>query len=246
MDRVILVTGAARGIGKQIILNFANLGDKVVVNYNLSVKLANELEKELKSKGIDCLFVKADISKEEEVHRMVDLVMKTYGRIDVLVNNSAVTSDSLFHDKDANSFRRVLDVNLVGTFIVSKIVGNIMYQQKSGKIINLSSTNGINTYYPMCLEYDASKAGLNSLTHNLAIQFAPYITVNAIAPGFIATESEIEGMDEDFIKEEESKILLRRAGTEEDVANLVEFLASDKASFINNQIIKINGGMYGD
>ena len=98
----------------------------------------------------------------------------------------------------------------------------------------------------MCLEYDASKAGINSLTHNLAMQFAPYVMVNAVAPGFIATESEIKDMDEEFIEQEENKILLRRAGQEQDVANLVSFLASDKSNYINSQIIKIDGGIYGD
>jgi 3-oxoacyl-[acyl-carrier protein] reductase len=98
----------------------------------------------------------------------------------------------------------------------------------------------------MCLEYDASKAGINSLTHNLAMQFAPYVNVNAIAPGFIATESEVKDMDDEFIRSEEEKILLKRAGSEDDVSNLALFLSSDKASYINNQIIKINGGMYGD
>ncbi len=246
MDRVVLVTGGARGIGKKIVLSFAEQKDKVIVNYNKSVDRAKELEKELKSKGVDCLFIKADISIEAEVKNMVDLAVSKYGRIDILVNNSAITNDTLFQDKTAESFRKVIDVNLIGTFNVSKLVGDIMYKQQSGKIINISSTNGINTYFPMCLEYDASKAGVNSLTHNLAMQFAPYVNVNAIAPGFIATESELDGMDEEFVKLEEEKILLKRAGKEEDVANLATFLASNKADFINNQIIKINGGMFGD
>ena len=120
-----------------------------------------------------------------------------------------------------------------------------MVKNKGGKIINIASTNGINTYYPMCFDYDASKAGIISLTHNLAMQFAPFVNVNAIAPGFIATESETKDMDEEFIKLEEEKIFLKRAGTELDVANLILFLASDKASFINNEIIRIDGGMYG-
>ena len=98
----------------------------------------------------------------------------------------------------------------------------------------------------MCVEYDASKSALNSLTHNLAMQFAPYVNVNAIAPGFIATESEISGMDEEFIKLEEEKILLKRAGSEQDVANLVKFLASNESNYINNEIIRIDGGMYGN
>jgi 3-oxoacyl-[acyl-carrier protein] reductase len=125
-------------------------------------------------------------------------------------------------------------------------VGDIMYAQKSGKIINISSTNGINTYFPMCLEYDASKSALISLTHNLAVQFAPYVNVNAIAPGFIATESELEGMDDDILRMESDKTLLRRAGTEQDVANLVMFLASEQSSFINNEVIRIDGGVYGN
>ena len=133
----------------------------------------------------------------------------------------------------------------MGTFLVSKYVGDIMYENKYGKIVNVTSTNGINTYFPMCLDYDASKAGIISLTHNLAMQYAPYVNVNAIAPGFIATESEIDGVDEEFIKMEEEKILLRRAGTEDDVANLVKFLISDDASFINNSVIRIDGGTYG-
>jgi len=136
-------------------------------------------------------------------------------------------------------------VNLVGAFLISKYVGEQMVKQKAGKIINLASTNGINTYFPMCIDYDASKAGLISLTHNLAMQFAPYVNVNAVAPGFIATESEVNGMDAEFIEQEKQKIFLKRAGTEQDVANLVLFLASDKANFINNEVIRIDGGQYG-
>jgi 3-oxoacyl-[acyl-carrier protein] reductase len=152
----------------------------------------------------------------------------------------------MFMEKSVDEFKRTMEVNVLGTFLVSKYVGDMMYKNKSGKIINLSSTNGINTYYPMCIDYDASKSAINSLTHNLAIQFAPYVTVNAVAPGFIATDSEINGMDEDFIKCEEDKILVKRVGEPEEVAKLVTFLASDNANFINNQIIKIDGGIYGD
>ncbi len=246
MKKIALVTGGARGIGRQIVYTLAKDGFTVVVNYNSSIDRAKELEKELISNGYEAMFVKADISDEKEVSEMIQQIVTKYGKIDVLVNNAAITNDSLFHDKDASSFARVMNVNLIGTFNVSKLVGQIMYDNKYGKIINLSSTNGINTYYPMCLEYDASKAGINSLTHNLAMQFAPYVTVNAIAPGFIATESEIKDMDEEYIASEVEKIFVRRAGKEEDVANLVSFLASPKADFINNQIIKIDGGMYGD
>lgn len=246
MSKVCLITGGARGIGKKIAETMSNNGYTVVVNYNSSTERAMAFERELSDMGRECLFVKADVSEETQVKNMVELVMSKYGKIDVLVNNSAVTHDSLFGEKSADDFRRVLDVNVVGAFNVSKLVGNIMHNQKYGKIINIASTNGINTYYPMCVEYDASKSALISLTHNLAVQFAPYVNVNAIAPGFIATESELDGMDEEFVKEESEKTLVRKVGTEEDVANLVKFLASDEAGYINNEVIRIDGGLYGN
>lgn len=246
MRKVALITGGARGIGRTIAETLANEGYIVVINYNSSVERAFKFKAQLENEKKECMFVCADISKENQVKAMVDAIMDKYGRIDVLVNNSAITNDTLFPEKNAESFRRVFDVNIIGAFNVSKLVGDIMFNQKYGKIINISSTNGINTYYPMCIEYDASKSALISLTHNLAIQFAPYVNVNAVAPGFIATESELEGVDEDFVKLESEKVLLKRAGTEEDVANLVSFLASDKSSFINNEVIRIDGGVYGN
>ena len=120
-----------------------------------------------------------------------------------------------------------------------------MMEHEYGKIINISSTNGINTYYPMCLDYDASKAALISLTHNLAVQFAPYVTVNAVAPGFIGTEKELAGYDEEFLKQETEKILLKRYGQPEEVARLVRFLISEEAAYINNSVIRIDGGQMG-
>ena len=245
-NQVVLVTGGARGIGRTVVEKFATYGYSIAINYNSSETKAKELLEELTARGISSMIVKADISNEEEVKNMVSTVIERFGKIDVLVNNSAVCYDSLFQDKTKEQFLRTMEVNVLGTFMVSRIVGDIMYNNKYGKIINLSSTNGINTYFPMCIDYDASKSAINSLTHNLATQFAPYVTVNAVAPGFIATESEIEGMDEEFIALETEKVMVKRAGQPEDVANLVYFLASTKGDFINNQIIKIDGGIYGD
>ena len=120
-----------------------------------------------------------------------------------------------------------------------------MIEREYGRIINISSTNGINTYYPMCIDYDASKAAMISLTHNLAMQFAPFVNVNAIAPGFIGTENELDGYDEEFLKEECEKILVKRYGKPEEVAHLVSFLVSDQADYINNSVIRIDGGQAG-
>lgn len=245
-NKVALVTGGARGIGKAVVERFAKDGYSIAINYNNSEDRALSLLKELQDANVSAIIVKADISDEEQVKSMVATIVDKFGKIDVLVNNSAVNYDTLFQDKTAEQFRRTLDVNVIGTFLVSKYVGQVMYDNKYGKIINLSSTNGINTYFPMCIDYDASKSAINSLTHNLATQFAPYVTVNAVAPGFIATESEVEGMDEEFIALETEKVMVKRAGEPEDVANLISFLASKDADFINNQIIKIDGGIYGD
>ena len=246
MDRkVALITGGSRGIGKTVAIEMAKKGYDIAITYYQNKEKAEAVQSQVRELGARCLVVKCDISVESEVKNLVYQVVKEYGKIDVLVNNASIAIDTLFSDKTAENFRRTLDVNLVGTFMVSKEVGQIMLDNKSGKIIIISSTNGINTYFPMCLDYDASKAGMISLTHNLAMQFAPYINVNAIAPGFIATESEIKDMDEEFIKAEEEKIFLRRAGTELDVANLVLFLASPQADYINSEVIRIDGGIYG-
>mgnify|MGYP002860580715 CR=1 FL=1 len=203
------------------------------------------LQKEISLKKVNCLAIKADVSKEEEAAAMIGKIEETLGGVDVLINNAAIDLPNLFQFKSAEEFRRTLDVNVVGAYICSKMVYPHMLEREYGRIINIASTNGINTYYPMCFDYDASKAALISLTHNLAMQYGPYVTVNAIAPGFIGTESELEGYDEEFLKQEMEKILVNRYGTAEEVAYLVRFLVSDEASFINNTVIRIDGGQRG-
>ena len=246
MNRVALVTGSGRGLGRAIAIELAKSGYDIVINYNSSEKRALKVKEEVENYGVKGLVIKCDISSEEEVKSMIDDIVKMFGKIDVLINNAAVCFDSLFDDKNVTNFKKTMDVNVIGTFLVSKYVGDIMYKNRYGKIVNVSSTNGINTYFPMCLDYDASKAAIISLTHNLAMQYAPYVNVNAVAPGFIATETEVNNMDEEFIKSEEEKIFLRRIGKEEEVAKVIRFLVSDDASYINNEVIRIDGGMYGN
>ena len=194
--------------------------------------------------GIRSLVVKCDVSKEEEVNQMFDTIECELGGVDILVNNAAIDIPNIFSKKNVNDFRKTLDVNLIGAFLTSKRAEKHILDKKWGRIINISSTNGMNTYYPMGIEYDASKAALNSLTHNLAIEFAPYATVNAIAPGLINTESEVADYDDEFMQMELDKILVRRIGEASEVAHLVKFLISDEASYINNSIIRIDGGQY--
>lgn len=243
MNRIVLITGAAKGIGKAIALELARNNYDIVINYLTSYEEAFSLRKMIEETyQVRCLAIKADVSKEEEVDEMFDKIENTLGGVDILVNNAAIDLSNMFHLKKAEEFRRTLDVNVVGAYNCAKRAYKNMLDNKYGKIINIASTNGINTYYPMCFDYDASKAALISLTHNLAIQFAPYINVNAIAPGFIGTENELSNYDEDFLKEEEEKILVKRCGKPEEVAYLVKFLVSDEAAYINNSVIRIDGG----
>lgn len=246
MNKVVLVTGGAQGIGKAIVLELAKNRYDVVINYLTSNKAAALLEEEIKKNyDVRVMTIQADVSKEEEVDAMISLIEKKWGGVDILINNAAVDLSNLFHLKTADEFRKTLDVNVVGAFNCSKRVYRHMLDQEYGRIINISSTNGINTYYPMCIDYDASKAALISLTHNLAFEYGPYINVNAIAPGFIGTENELDGYDEEFLKEEQDKIMVNRYGKPEEVAYLVKFLISDEANFINNTIIRIDGGQKG-
>lgn len=246
MNKVVLVTGGAQGIGKAIVLELAKNHYDVVINYLTSNKAAALLEEEIKKNyDVRVMTIQADVSKKEEVDAMISLIEKKWGGVDILINNAAVDLSNLFHLKTADEFRKTLDVNVVGAFNCSKRVYRHMLDQEYGRIINISSTNGINTYYPMCIDYDASKAALISLTHNLAFEYGPYINVNAIAPGFIGTDNELDGYDEEFLKEEQEKIMVNRYGKPEEVAYLVKFLISDEANFINNTIIRIDGGQKG-
>lgn len=242
MNKVVLITGASRGIGAATARVFAKNNYNVVINYNYSEKEANDLKEELESNyNIKSLTIKCDVSNEEKVKNMVEKIVSNFGTIDVLVNNAGIAIDTLFEDKTVENFRRTLDVNLIGTFLVSKYVGNVMLEKKSGSIINVSSNAAIDDYYPMSIDYDASKAGVISLTHNLALQYAPYIRVNAVAPGWVNTDMNKE-LDQEFIDEENKKIILNRFGEPEEIAKVIYFLGSEDASYINNEVIRIDGG----
>ena len=246
MSKVVFITGGACGIGKAIALELAKNKYDIVINYLTSKQAAADLKKKIiETYGVRCLTVCGDVSDVEQVDQMINEVETQFGGVDILINNAAIDLSNLFHLKNAEEFRRTMDVNVVGAFNCSKRVYRHMLYHEYGRIINISSTNGINTYYPMCIDYDASKAALISVTHNLAFEFAPYIHVNCIAPGFIGTENELDGYDEEFLKEEEEKIMVKRYGKPEEVAYLVRFLISEEADYINNTVIRIDGGQQG-
>ncbi len=240
--KTVLITGGSRGLGRACALKFAKLNYNIIINYNNSYEEALNLKKYiLENYSVFVLLVKADISNEQEVINMIDVIKNNYEKVDCLINNAGIAIDTLFEDKTVQNFRKIIDVNLIGTFLVSKYIGSLMLKEKSGTIINVSSTNAIDTYYPYSLDYDASKAGVISLTHNLARQFAPYIRVNCVAPGWINTEMNKELAGE-FIEEENKKILLERFSEPYEIANVIAFLASDEASYINGSVIRVDGG----
>ena len=241
---VALVTGGNRGIGKSCIEEFAKAGLNVVINYCHHKEEAINLAEAIKEKyNVEAITIQCDVSKEEEVEKMVNEILDKFGGIDILVNNAGVSRDSLLLDKNMKEFRRVLDVNLIGTYLCSREVGKVMLDNKKGKIINISSSNALDTYYPESCDYDASKAGVISLTHNFALEFAPFIQVNCVCPGWVKTDMN-KGLSIDQIKEEKKKILLGRFAEAEEIAKVVTFLASSKASYINDSIIRVDGGKY--
>lgn len=243
MARTVLITGASRGIGASIAREFAWHAYNIVINYNESAEDAIALQEELKEKcNIKALIIKADVSKEEEVKKMIDVAIKEFGTIDVLVNNAGIALDKPFVDKTYDDFRHVLDVNLISVFLTSKYLAPHMLKNKFGRIINIASTNGIDTLYPESMDYDASKAGVISLTHNLAKELAPVINVNAVAPGWVNTDMN-KDLDKGFVKQEEEKILLKRFAEPDEIAKVVFFLASDEASYINSTVIRVDGGL---
>ena len=238
---VCLVTGSAKNLGKEIILEFAKNNYDVVINYLTSELEARELKEYIeKTYNVKALAIKCDITKENEVENMIKKIITELGSIDVLVNNAAIELNSEINTKNIDSFHQVLDVNLVGSFLVSKYVKEVM---KKGHIINITSNNAINKNDPNTLEYDASKAGIISLTHNLAKELSPTINVNAIAPGWVLTDS-IKKLDNElngeFIKSESQNILKERFANSQEIASLVYYLTTN--DYINDTVITIDGG----
>ncbi len=239
MNKVVLVTGSSRGIGKATIIEFANRGYNVVINYNTSEKEALELKKYIEENySVNVLTLKADVSNEEEVKNMISTIINAFGRIDVLVNNAGIVYDRAFEEITVEEFERTLKVNVIGAFIVSREVAKNM---QNGSIINISSTNGTKTISPECLDYNISKIGLQSLTRDLAYQLKPNIRVNAIAIGWADTDMN-KDLPKDYIAEETSKIYLERFARPSEIAKTICFLASDDSSYINGEVINVDGG----
>ena len=241
LKKNVLITGGSKGLGASIAKKFAENGYNIILNYNKSTKEANLLKKDLEEKyKSKVLLVCADISLENEVKVMIDTIKKEFNSIDILVNNAGIAIDLPLEEKSADQFMKVISVNLLGTFLVTKYATTIM---NKGSIINISSTNGIDTGYIESIDYDASKAGVIALTHDFAKYLTPKIRVNCIAPGWINTDMN-KNLFDDFKKNEFQKIGLKKFANCDDIANVVYFLASDNANYINDAVIRVDGGYF--
>jgi len=242
-NKIVWITGASSGIGKATAYEFARQGATIILHFHIqeqkALQLKEQLEKQFQSK---ILLVQGDISKEEDVLRMVKAVIDTFGKIDILVNNAGIACDDDFFEKEIKTVKHIFDVNALGTYIMCKEVGKVFKQQEYGNIINIASTNGMDTPYPESADYDMSKAAIISLTHNLARILSPECRVNAIAPGWVNTPMN-ENLNPNFKEDEEKKILLNRFAESEEIAHAILFLASDKASYINDTVIRVDGGV---
>ena len=250
MAKVAFITGATRGIGKQIAIEFAKDGYDIAFNYrkeneeveNNIKRSEDNIKKQIKELNLRCLPVKGDVSIFDDTANMVNQIINEFGKIDVLVNNAGITKDALLMRMKKEDFEDVINVNLVGTFNVTKNVIPYMIKQRSGRIINISSVVGVSGNAGQT-NYSASKAGIIGFTKSLAKEVASRnILVNAVAPGFI--ETQMTDVLKQEVKEEIAKnIPLRRMGTPEDVANVVKFLAGEQSSYITGQVINVDGGM---
>ena len=242
MNKVALITGATRGIGKQIALTLSKEGYNIVLNYRKENEELESLIKEIENSGVECLAVKGDVSIFDDCKNFVNEAIEKFEKIDVLVNNAGITKDMLLARMSKEDFTQVIDVNLVGTFNVTKNVISYMMKARSGRIINISSVVGVSGNAGQT-NYSASKAGIIGFTKSLAKEVSSRnILVNAVAPGFI--ESDMTNILKDEVKEEIAKsIPLKRMGKPEDISKVVKFLASEDSSYITGQVIHVNGGM---
>lgn len=243
LGKVALVTGAARGIGKEIVYTLAQNGYDVSINYRTKTAELEQMKEDLEEKyKIKCALVQGDVASFEDTEKIVNETIEVLGKIDILVNNAGITKDGLLMRMSKEDFEAVIDVNLIGTFNVTKNVIPLMIKQKSGRIINISSVVGVSGNAGQT-NYSASKAGIIGFTKSLAKEVSSRnILVNAVAPGFIATD--MTSVLSDSVKENiNSQIPLKRMGSAKDIANVVKFLASDDSNYITGQVINVDGGM---
>jgi len=242
ISKVTVITGGSRGIGKAIALKFAAEGASVVVNYAKSQQKAESVVEEIRKNGGKGISVRGDVSNRSDVRNIIQTALTAFSRIDILVNNAGVLIPEDFPETSESTWDTTIDVNLKGAYLCCKEVVPTMLNQRKGKIINISSNSGL--YHPSAMryvEYVTSKAGMNGLTKALALKLGPYITVNAICPGYIKTEM-VEHEDQETERKLLEETAAKRFGKPEEVADAAVFLASEEAEFITGELLIVAGG----
>jgi len=242
MNKVAVITGGTRGIGKQIAISLAKNGYDIATNYRTENDDLKNLVEQIKEIGVKIFTYKCDVSDFSSSEEFIKNIISEFGKIDVLINNAGITKDGLLMRMKKEDFENVIDVNLVGTFNITRNVIPHMIKAKTGRIVNISSVVGVSGNAGQT-NYSASKAGIIGFTKSLAKEVASRnITVNAVAPGFIQTQM-TDVLKEEVKEEILKQIPLKRFGTTEDVANVVKFLVSEESTYITGQVINIDGGM---
>jgi len=241
-DKNVIITGATRGIGKGIALEFAKQGANIAFTYSRSVDEAMSLEKELSQFGVKVKSFQSDASNFDQAHALVEEVLLNFETIDVLINNAGITKDNLLMRMQESDFDLVIDVNLKSVFNMTKAVQKTMLKQRSGSIINMSSVVGVKGNAGQT-NYAASKAGIIGFSKSVALELGSRnIRCNVVAPGFIETEMTAK-LDEDTVNQWRKGIPLKRGGTPQDIANTCAWLASEMSSYVTGQVINVDGGM---
>lgn len=245
--KVALITGASRGIGATTAKLFAKEGAKVVLDYYISryepdaQENVDKVKEAIIKAGGEAIALEADVSNEQQVEYLVQSGINEYGGVDILVNNAGIVYDAPIEQRTTEQWHTTLDTNLLGVYLTSKHLAKHMKERHTGKIINVSSTSGIDAPNPESIDYDATKAGVITLTRNFAQVLAPFANVNAVAPGWVNTEMNKDLPDE-FVDKETAKIYLGRFAEADEIAKIILFLASEDASYLNGSVIVADGG----
>lgn len=242
MNKVALITGSSRGMGKAEAFEFAKNGYDVIINYVKSAQKAEEIKNEIeKEYGVKVISIQADLAKEEDIIKLVNEAYKEFGHIDVLVNNAGIAPYGPMEEKTIFTFENTMKINFYAPFLLTKLIAPKMMEQKYGKIVNISTIDVMKSYNAESAEYDASKAALISFTKTSALAYQPYVNVNCVCPGWIhtdMTEQNGEDLNNFFL----SKIAKQRFGKPEEIAKVVRFLCSDDADYIDGEVICVDGG----
>lgn len=240
--KVAVITGASRGLGAATARRFADEGASVVINYVANRSAAAMLEEELRQKGAKTLLLQADVGDSNSVKMMASMVVAEFGSIDFLVNNAGVVVDKAFNEKTVEEWQRTLDVNLNGVYYCTKYF--IPHINAGGSIVNISSTNGIDTFHPDSIDYDVSKAGVIMFTKAMARDLAPGIRINCVAPGWFDTDINAD-LPKEYVQKESEKIAMGRFGKPSEIASVVAFLCSKDATFMTGSTVVVDGGYGG-